>query len=135
MKKLTDKQLLEKAKVCYFDKNENLEKIYCNEFGQFAYNNAFLEEPNKHREVKVFMITKENVKKMTLSKESVILDLTKKADREKFAKQQAATDLSKTQSIPKEESGGIIELTDDDKEDDKKGSDKKDGNKGSDEKK
>jgi hypothetical protein len=61
MVKLSEEELKRRAKLNYFDENPNIDKIFVNEFGQFSYSQAALEEPYKHTDVKVFAITRKGL--------------------------------------------------------------------------
>jgi len=61
-KKLEEKELAARAKVLYFDKNPKIIKIYCDEFGRFAYRKQDLLEVNKNTDVKIFEINSKGLK-------------------------------------------------------------------------
>lgn len=74
MIKLSEQELIRRAKENYFDTNPAIEKIFVNEYGQFSYRQADLEEPYKHTDVKVFLITRkglENLQKEQSEKKEI----------------------------------------------------------------
>jgi len=63
MKRLSEKELIKRAKELYFDHNPAITKIAVDEFGRFAYPervNVLLEQ-NRHNDGKVFIIDKNGI--------------------------------------------------------------------------
>ena len=76
--KLSKAELSRRAKVLYFDKNPNIEKIYVSEFGQFSYSNGPLEEIYKHKDVEIYLVTRKGLAKFKVDKK--VNDFSKKDD-------------------------------------------------------
>lgn len=79
-KKFTKEELISRAKILYFDKNPKIKAIFANEFGQFSFRNGDLEEINKHREIDIYEISRDQLKSFTPKK---VNDFSKKDDIEK----------------------------------------------------
>jgi len=61
MIKLTEQELMARAKKLYFDRNKKIKEMYADEFGRFSYNKGNLLEINKGKDIAVLLITKEAV--------------------------------------------------------------------------
>lgn len=82
---LDEKELLSRAKTLYFDKSEELDIIYADEYGRFSYSKGFLLEQTKSSNGKVFEITRKLIKEA-----KVCRDLDKESDRKEYKEEKNA---------------------------------------------
>lgn len=94
--KLTQTELIKRAKVLYFDKMENLTAIYADEFGRFSYNAQSLIEQNKVSNANVYKIPRTGkVAKEELKQE-------KESDKLKAENEKLKKELLENENLKKE---------------------------------